>query len=91
MPTGAEKSRAEVRSELAQAQAEADGALDDASERLTYNFEEVDSTKSRADVRGEVLQAKRSGSMALPGTARTPFGTTSASFPRNTTVQTAGR
>ncbi len=72
--TGGEKSRAEVRAELAQA--EASGAFDNPSERLTFMFDNTTSSKSRADVRAEVLQAKSSGAMAVPGTARTPFGTT---------------
>jgi hypothetical protein len=79
--TGGQKSRAEVRAELNQAGA--DPALDTSSERLGYDFEDVNSTKSRSAVMADVMQAKKSGSMALPGTARTPFGTTNPNFPRS--------
>lgn len=88
-PTGGEKSRAEVRSELASAQA--NGSLKNPSERLLFNFSVSPSEKSRAAVRAEVIQAKSSGAMALPGTVRTPFGTTNPSFNRSAREETAGR
>jgi hypothetical protein len=74
---GARKSRADVKAELAQA--EASGDLETANERLTFVFEKTPSTRTRADVRAEVIQAKNSRAMALPGTARVPFGTTGRS------------
>ncbi len=75
---GATKSRAEVRSELTQAQGSS--TWEDPSERLTgQNLFQNSSEKSRAQVRSEVLQAKSKGSMANPGTGRVPFGTTGRS------------
>jgi hypothetical protein len=75
--TGMQKSRADVKAELAQA--EASSEWDNPSERLNFEFDKTVSTKSRADVNAEVLKAKATGAMANPGTARVPYGTTGRS------------